>query len=304
MRSIVLLVVALLPVSAFGGSLPRAAVPHQDGPRLEAAVPRLDTLQQPAILQKVGIDQRLGSQIPLDLTFLDENNHQVRLGNYFRTRPVVLVLVYYECPMLCTMVLNDLLRSMRSMSETVGKDFDVVTVSFDPRDTPGLASKKKKTYLAQYDRPGAENGWHFLTGDQASINALTQAVGFHYTWDAKNQVFAHASGIMVATPTGRLSRYFFGIDYAPKDLKLALAEAGENKTGSLTTAVLLYCFCYDPATGKYALAISRVLKVAGVATVLVIASFITLSLLRERRNPVGADVGARTASDDPTPRDV
>jgi protein SCO1/2 len=270
--------------SAFGGTQPGAAVPYDMGARA-------GELQQPAILQKVGIDQNLGTQVPLDLIFHDEDNRQVRLGNYFQRRPVVLVLVYYECPMLCTMVLNDLLRSIRSMSETVGKDFDIVTVSFDPRDTPHVASKKKKNYLAQYNRPGAESGWHFLTGDQASIDALTRVAGFHYTWDAKNNVFAHASGIMVATPSGKLSRYFFGIDYAPKDLRLALAEASDNKTGSPTTAVLLYCFCYDPATGKYGLAISRILKVGGIATVLILGSFIIFSLLRERRTHAVADVG-------------
>jgi protein SCO1/2 len=237
------------------------------------------------MLQKVGIDQNLGAPLPLDLIFHDEDAKQVRLANYFNKRPVILVLVYYECPMLCTMVLNDLLRSMRSMSETAGKDFDIVTVSFDPRDTPDLAKSKKKTYLAQYNRPGAESGWHFLTGDQASINSLTQSVGFHYTWDPKNQVFAHASGIMVATPQGTLSRYFFGIDYAPKDLRLALAQASDGKTAGLANAVLLYCFAYDPSTGKYSLAIIRLLKGAGVATLLLLGSFIGLNLLRERRRP-------------------
>ena len=252
------------------------------------------------ILQKVGIDHHIGSQVPLDLVFHDENNRQVRLANYFQNRPVILVLVYYECPMLCTMVLNDLLRTMRSLSETAGKDFDIVTVSFDPRDTPELAARKKKTCLAQYNRPGAEAGWHFLTGDQASVTALTQAVGFHYTWDPMNQVFAHASGIMVTTPSGTLSRYFFGIDYAPNDLRLALAEASENKTGSLTTAVLLYCFAYDPSTGKYSLLITRVLKIAGVATLLLLASFITVSLLRERKAHVGADLRVRPTSENQT----
>jgi len=205
--------------------------------------------------------------------------------------------------MLCTMVLNDLLRTTRSLSETAGKDFDVVAVSFDPRDKPDLASRKKKTYLAQYNRPGAEDGWHFLTGDRASINALTDAVGFRYTWDAKNQVFAHASGIMVSTPAGVLSRYFYGIDYAPTDLRLALIEAGENKTGSFTNAVLLYCFAYDPSTGKYSLLVSRILKVAGVATIFLLASFITLSLLRDRRTLVGSRLRTGTAPEDETPHE-
>jgi protein SCO1 len=192
------------------------------------------------------------------------------------------VLVYYQCPMLCTMVLNDLLRTMRAMPETVGKDFDVITVSFDPRDTPELALLKKKTYLAQYDRPGAEKGWHFLTGRQASITDLTNAVGFRYVWDPKFQVYAHASGIMVLTPTGKISRYFFGIDYVPTDLRIALTEASGGHVGGLADAILLYCFCYDPATGKYGLAISRFLKVGGCLTILVLGSFIVTAIRRER----------------------
>jgi protein SCO1/2 len=238
---------------------------------------------QPSILKNVGIQQKLGVTIPLDLQFADEYGHAVQLGDYFKTRPVILVLVYYQCPMLCTMVLNDLLRTMRSMHETVGTDFDVLTVSFDPRDTPELALRKQQTYLAQYDRPGAEAGWHFLTGEPASIRALTDAVGFHYVWDPKFQVYAHASGIIVLTPQGKTSRYFFGIDYVPKDLRLALTEASGNKIGGWTDEVLLYCFCYDPTTGKYGLAISRLLKTGGVATVLGLCLFVSLNLLRERR---------------------
>jgi len=237
---------------------------------------------KPSILLNVGIDQKLGAVLPLDLMFNDEQGHAVRLGDELNHRPVVLVLVYYDCPMLCTMVLNDLLRTMRSMPETVGKDFDVITVSFDPRDTPQLATLKKKTYLAQYNRPGAAAVWHFLPGQQASITALTSAVGFRYVWDPKFQVYAHASGIMVVTPDGKLSRYFFGIDYDPKDLRVALDEASGGHVGGLTDSILLYCFCYDPATGKYGLAISRLLKAGGVLTVLGLGSFVLLSLRRER----------------------
>jgi protein SCO1/2 len=237
---------------------------------------------KPSILQNVGIDQKLGVVVPSDLIFDDEQGRAVHLGEMFDNRPVVLVLVYYQCPMLCTMVLNDLLRTMRAMPETVGKDFDVITVSFDPRDTPELALLKKKTYLAQYDRPGAEKGWHFLTGQQASITDLTNAVGFRYVWDPKFQVYAHASGIMVLTPTGKISRYFFGIDYVPTDLRIALTEASGGRVGGLADAILLYCFCYDPATGKYGLAISRLLKVGGCLTILVLGSFIVTAIRRER----------------------
>jgi protein SCO1/2 len=184
--------------------------------------------------------------------------------------------------MLCTMVLNDLLRTMRSMPEDVAADYDVITVSFDPRDTPALAKMKKKTYLAQYDRFDAEKGWHFLTGSQPSITALTSAVGFRYVWDPKYQLYAHASGIIVLTPRGKISRYFFGIDYAPKDLRIALDEATDGHVGGLANAILLYCFCYDPATGKYGLAISRLLKVGGGLTVLALGSFVAVALRRER----------------------
>jgi protein SCO1/2 len=237
---------------------------------------------KPSILQNVGIDQNLGTVIPLDAIFNDEQGRAVRLGDELSTRPAVLVLVYYQCPMLCTMVLNDLVRAMRAMPETVGKDFDVITVSFDPRDTPTLATQKKKNYLAQYNRPGVENGWHFLTGQQASITALTDAVGFHYVWDPKYQIYAHASGIMVLTPGGKLSRYFYGIDYAPKDLRLALDDASGGHVGGLADEILLYCFCYDPATGKYGLAISRLLKTGGVLTVLALGGFVVTALRRER----------------------
>jgi protein SCO1/2 len=239
---------------------------------------------RPSILDKVGIDQKLGAVVPAELVFNDEHGQAVRLGDFFGNRPIVLVLVYYQCPMLCTMVLNDLLRTMRSMPENVGKDFDVLTVSFDPRDTPDLALLKKKTYLAQYNRPGSEVGWHILTGQQTSISELTDAVGFRYVWDPKFQVFAHASGIIVLTPAGKISRYFFGIDYAPKDLRIALTAANDGQTGGLADAVLLYCFCYDPATGKYGLAISHLLKIGGVLTMLGLSGFVITMLWRERMN--------------------
>jgi protein SCO1/2 len=180
--------------------------------------------------------------------------------------------------------MNDLLRTIRSMPENVGKDFDILTVSFDPRDKSSDALRKKETYLAQYNRPGAGAGWHFLTGEQPSIDTLTQVVGFRYAWDPKFQMFAHASGIMIVTPDGKMSRYFFGIDYAPKDVRIALNESSNGKVGGLADAVLLYCFCYDPATGKYGLAISRLLKLGGVLTLLGLSGFVVTALRRERRS--------------------
>jgi protein SCO1/2 len=239
-----------------------------------------------SILQNVGIDQKLGAMVPAELAFKDEAGQDVRLGDYFGKRPMVLVLVYFQCPMLCTMVLNDVLRTIRAMSENLGSDFDIVTVSFDPADTPPLAKLKKENYLAQYDRPGGEVGWHFLVGSQRSITALTSAVGFRYVWDPQFKVFAHASGIMVLTPQGKISRYFYGIDYAPQDLRLSLLEAAGGKTGSLADEVLMYCFHYDPATGKYGWAINRALKIGGALTVLILGLSIAMLLRHDRRAPV------------------
>jgi protein SCO1/2 len=240
-----------------------------------------------SILQDVGIDQKLGALVPADLVFRDDAGRNVRLGDYFGKRPMVLVLVYFQCPMLCTMVLNDVLRTIRAMSENLGSDFDILTVSFDPADTPEAARLKKENYLAQYDRPGGEAGWHFLVGDQQSITALTRSVGFRYVWDPKFKMFAHASGIMVLTTEGKISRYFYGIDYAPQDLRLALLEAAGGKTGSLADEVLLFCFHYDPATGKYGWAINRALKIGGALTVLILGSSIFM-LLRRDRQPAAA----------------
>ncbi|MDA0747624.1 MAG: SCO family protein [bacterium] len=238
----------------------------------------------PTVLQEVGIDQRLGDSISLDLMFQDETGAQVRLGDYFGERPVVLALVYYECPMLCTQVLNGLLSSIRTLSFSAGEEFEVVTVSFDPADTPELAAAKKAEYIKQYGREGAAAGWHFLTGDPASIDALTEAVGFRYVADPASGQFAHASAIMVLTPEGELARYFYGIEYPPRDLRLGLIEASKGEIGlPVLDAVLLYCFHYDPITGKYGMVIMNVLRLAGVATVLVLGTFMVVMLRRDRK---------------------
>jgi protein SCO1 len=219
------------------------------------------------VLKKIVIEQRLNNQIPLDLKFRDESGREVRLGEYFaKGKPVALTLVYYECPMLCNQVLNGAVGAFQALSFTAGKEFEVVTVSFDPREGPELAAKKKETYLRRYKREGAEQGWHFLTGDKASIDALAESVGFGYVWDEQSQQFAHASAVMVATPQGRLSHYFYGIEYAPKDLRLALVEASEGKVGSPVDSLLLYCYHYDPASGRFA-PVMGVLRAAGVLTV-------------------------------------
>jgi len=249
--------------------------------RVGAGVPPASAM--PELLQDVGLDQRLNTQLPLNLAFKDEQGRTVRLGDYFGRRPVILVLAYYECPMLCTQVLNGLASAIGVLNFSVGKDFEIVTVSFDPGETPELARNKKATYIERYKREGAEAGWHFLTGSQHSIAQLTRAVGFRYAYNAEVDQYAHPSGIMVATPDGRLSRYFYGIEYGPRDLRLAIVEASEGKIGSAVDALLLYCYHYDPMTGRYGLIVMRVLRLAGGATVLALASFVLIMLRRERK---------------------
>ena len=240
----------------------------------------------PRQLEKVGIDQKLNSQLPLDAAFKDENGKAVLLGDYFgKGRPVVLALVYYECPMLCNEVLNGLTGSLKGISFDAGQEFDVVAISFDTRenDKADLTKNKKASYMARYGRSGTENGWHFLTGTQSEIDKVTEAVGFNYQFDEKTNQFAHAGGIMVATPEGKLSRYLYGIDYAPKDLKFSLMESAQNKIGNPVEQLYLYCFHYDPASGKYGLAILSVLRLLSVATILGIGAML-LVFWRYNRN--------------------
>ncbi|MEK6405644.1 MAG: SCO family protein [Acidobacteriota bacterium] len=235
------------------------------------------------LLEDVGIDQRLGEQLPLDLVFRDESGSPIRLGDCFGKKPVVLALVYYNCPMLCNQVLNGLTSALGVVSFDIGKEFEVVTVSFDPRETSEMARNKKQTYIDWYKRPGAAEGWHFLTGDKASIDKLTEAVGFHYKFDQSTDQFVHASGIMIATPEGKLARYFYGIEYAPKDLRLGLVEASDNKIGNPVDRLLLYCFHYDPAAGKYGAVVMNILRLAGVVT---LAGVVAMLWLLRRRRPL------------------
>jgi len=237
----------------------------------------------PDPLREVGIDQRLNEQVPLALVFRDETGQSVRLGDYVRTKPTILVLAYYKCPMLCPLVLDGLLKSLRALAFNVGDQFAVVTVSFDPRETPALAAAKKKEYLQRYARPGAADGWHFLTGQETAIRQLTQAVGFRYTYDAEKDQYIHASGIVVLTPQGKIARYFYGIEYAPRDVRLGLVEAAANKIGSPIDQILLFCYHYDPVTGKYGILIMNVLRLAGVATVLSLGTFVVVMLRRDRQ---------------------
>jgi len=224
---------------------------------------------RPELLKEVGIDQKLNSPIPLDLMFRDEHGNAVALGQYFGSKPVILTLVYYNCPMLCTQVLNGLDRSLEQIPMSVGNDFNVVTVSIDPTDQPPLAEAKQAVYLGMYNRPGAASGWHFLTGEDSQIKQLAAAVGFRYAYDPDSKQYAHASGIMLLTPEGKISRYFYGVTYPERDMRLGLVEASEGKIGSPVDQVLLFCYHYDPHTGKYGLLISRVLQLGGLATVLI-----------------------------------
>jgi protein SCO1/2 len=241
--------------------LPRAAL--ADGPR-----------ELPPQLLGVGIVQKLNDQVPLDLQFNDEEGRPVKLGDYFGKKPVILSLVYYACPMLCTTSENGLLDAVKQLKFDAGKEYQILTVSFDPKDKPMDAKAKKSLYAGLYGRPGGDKGWHFLTGDQDSIRRLTDAVGFHYNYDPNTKQFAHAAGIVVLTPKGRISRYFFGIQYSSGQLRLALVESSDNKIGSPVDALILYCCQYNPAVGKYGVVISHVLQLAGLATILSIAGLV------------------------------
>ncbi|UCF36049.1 MAG: SCO family protein [Acidobacteriota bacterium] len=251
-----------------------------------------EAAKQPEALENVGLDQKLGSQVPLNLNFLDESGAPVTLGDYFGEKPVILTLVYYECPMLCTYILNGTLRAMRAMEFSAGNEFDVVTVSINPDETPELAMSKKVEYLENYQRESGQKGWHFLTGTEDQIKTLADAVGFRYTYDPASGEYVHASGIMVLTPDGQVARYFYGVEYSPRDLRLGLVEASNNEIGSPTDQVLLFCYQYNPLTGKYSFAILSILRVAGALTLIGIALLITLLIRRERKGPAQVQASA------------
>jgi protein SCO1 len=239
--------------------------------------------QTPSALTEVRFDQRLNEPLPLATRFRDEEGRDVALGDYFGSKPVVLAFVYFECPMLCTQVLNGLTTSLTVLTETVGREFDVVAISFDARETPALANGKKKSNLDRYKRPESAHGWHFLTGDEAAIQAVTAAAGFKFAWDEQTQQFAHPSGIIVATPEGKLSRYFFGIEYAPRDVKFALMESSAGRIGNAIDQLLLYCYHYDPASGSYGFVAMGAVRIGGALTVLALVSFVVVSIRREMR---------------------
>jgi len=239
----------------------------------------------PGALQGVGIDQKLDQQIPLQLTFKDEAGRAVPLGSFFQTgKPVILAPVYYRCPMLCTQILTGLESALKAVSFNPGQDFEVVAVSFDPKDTPELAAAKKQTYLKRYGRPNSANGWHFLTGEEAHIKPFMDSIGFHYKYDPKTDQYAHASAIMVVTPDGRVSKYFYGVEYSPRDIRLGLVEASANKIGTPVDAILLFCYHYDPATGRYGALAMNMVRFGGAAFVLFGGVFLLIAFRRDVRH--------------------
>lgn len=234
-------------------------------------------------LKEIGFDQKLGAQLPLDLAFTDETGKTVRLDEYFGQKPVVMLITYYNCTMLCPLLLDGLVRTLRPLSFDIGKQFTVLTVSINPRETASIAASRKELYLQRYGRSGAEHGWHFLTGTADAIAALTQAVGFRYVYDKKKDEYAHASGIVILTPEGKAARYLYGVEFSPRDMRLALIEAANNTIGNPVDQILLYCYHYDPLTGKYGVIIMNILRLAGSATALALGSFMVVMFRRDRR---------------------
>jgi protein SCO1/2 len=239
--------------------------------------------EQKKIMSQVRVDQNLGKKIPLDVTFLDEKGVSVPIGNYFKDRPVLITPVYYECPMLCTITLTDLVNALKTVPLEPGKDFEILTFSINPKEGPELASKKKASYVNVYRRPSAAQGWHFMTGDQASIEKLTEALGFHYAYDAQSGQYAHASSVIAATAQGALTHYFTGVGIEPRDLRLALVEASRGKIGTVTDQILLLCYHYDPATGRYGFAIENAIRITGVLTAFILFAAIWLMIRSERK---------------------
>jgi protein SCO1 len=270
----------VLFVMSLSSVLAGAQDPGSIGPA-DGLTPPARQDQKPQILQQVGIDQKLNTQLPLDLTFRDESGKTVRLGDYFGTKPVIVSLVYYRCPMLCEQVLNGMTAALNVLKFDVGKEFNIVTVSIDPTETPEMAAKKKEVFLHRYQRPTAAQGWAYLTGDQANISQLAKAVGFRYVYDERTKQYAHASGIMVATPQGRLAQYYYGIEYSPKDLRLGLIEASQNKIGTVVDQLVLYCYHYDPETGHYGAIVMRMLRIGGTLTMVLLGGLVITMLRRD-----------------------
>jgi len=287
MRNTSILLLSLCLLFLYSGAVsaqmgrPRGASPLYSSKPYEPSAPT----GLPSALKDVGIDQHLNQPLPADALFKDETGTEVKLGSYFGKRPIVVALVYYDCPMLCTQVLNGMISSFKTLSLKPGQDFDVISISFDPRETPALAAAKKNVYvnyLPESTRVGANTGWHFLTGNEENIRRVTEAIGFRYRFDQSTNQFAHASAIYVVTPEGKLSHYFYGIEYAPRDLRLGLVEASQNKIGSTVDQLMLYCYHYDPETGRYGAVVMNMIRLGGVITVFCIG--LLLLVLRKRNS--------------------
>lgn len=251
----------------------------------------------PEELEGVGITEHPDARLPLDAVFTDESGTQVVLGDYFQSgRPVLLNLVYYSCPMLCTLVLNGMTEAMKPLDWTPGKEFEIVTVSFEARETPSLARIKKQNYLNDYGRPDAGPGWHFLVGGEESVRALTKTVGFGYRWVEEQNQYAHQAAIFVITPDGRISRYLYGVMFDPTTLRLSLVEAGKGKVGSPLDRIVLYCFHYDPNTGKYSIAANNIMRVGGVLTVFALGTVLTVLWTKDRRKRTSSEPTESQAS--------
>jgi protein SCO1 len=278
------LVLALLTSSAFGQGMSKGIMSPPASVR-------------PPYLENVGIEQHLDAQVPPDLAFVDDTGRAVKLGDYFGKKPLILNLVYYNCTMLCGEALAGLTGAMRLVKFDVGNEYDVITVSFNPRETPEIAAEKKKDYLKRYGRPGAASGWRFLTGPPESIDALTKAVGFQYQYDPRIQQYAHATAIMVLTPQGHISRYFYGVDFPPKDLRMGLVEASQGKIGNAVDQVLLYCYHYDPATGKYGAVVANILRLGAGVTIVLLGGMILIFFRLEKTAPRRREDWSRVKSE-------
>jgi protein SCO1/2 len=239
--------------------------------------------KKPRILEQVGVDQKIGRQVPAALTFRDETGRDVRLGDFFGRRPIVLALAYYNCPMLCTQVLNGITGTLKTLDFQPGRDYEVVVVSIDPREGPRLAGEKKATYVSHFGRPGTAAGWHFLTGRDENIRALADAVGFRYKYDPNIDQFAHAAVFEILTPSGIVAQYFYGIEFAPRDVKFALIQSSGNKLGTVADQVLLLCYHYDPASGQYGANIINAVRAGGVLLMIAFGTFLFVNLRRDRR---------------------
>jgi protein SCO1 len=279
-RSLLALALAVLTLTAPPVWAQITEGPAASGYKME---PGMSSSTVPPTLRDVGFDQNLNQQVPLDAQFTDEQNRVVSLGDYFGQKPVILVMAYYNCPMLCIQVLNGLAASLNVLSMNAGRDYEVVVISIDPREGPPLAATKKATFLERYRHPEDARGIHFLTGSQAPISRVAKAVGFRYVWDDSLKQFAHPTGIVVVTPSGRISRYLFGVEYGPRDLRLALVESSAGTIGTPTDALLLYCYHYDPQTGRYGLVVMALVRIAGAATALAMGAFLVVMVRRERR---------------------